>query len=309
MLRLETREQLEELYQLQIQESLTLEYKASDAIRRTEGSKDELARDVSALANAAGGQIVYGMTEQDHAPAGLDAGLDRASFPGLWFEQVLQAKISPTIEGLAIREIPLEENRIAVVITVPPAGARAPHQASDGRYYRRRNFQRTHMEDYEVREAMRRHVQPEPFLEIGFDPDPALILWDAPETHSNPIQLIMRVGNRSREPALYTHIGVYIDADMVLTKKGTNESHNTRLSDGTAVNAIFFKLVVPYSFPLFKERMFTLGDGTMIAIAPNHRDTDLRYPIMYELSTPGYSFSRSGAFLKQNDRLRLVWAP
>ena len=136
MLILETHAQLEQLHRLQTGESLTLEYKASDAIANTELSKDELVRDVSAFANAAGGQIVYGMTERNHAPTGLDAGIDSKRFPGLWFEQVLQSKVSPAIENLTIREIPLGNDRIAVVINIPAAGSRAPHQASDGRYYR-----------------------------------------------------------------------------------------------------------------------------------------------------------------------------
>jgi predicted HTH transcriptional regulator len=190
MLTLERREHLDQLHELQVGESLTLEYKASDAISNAPSAKVELARDVSAFANAAGGQIVYGMTEADHLPAGLDGGLERARFPGLWFEQVLQAHVSPAIEGLVLREIELGEGRIAAVITVPPAGARAPHQVSDGRYYRRRNFQRTHMEDYEVREAMRRHVQPEPYVTIALEAEPTPVVWPQPE----PIRLPFRSG-------------------------------------------------------------------------------------------------------------------
>jgi predicted HTH transcriptional regulator len=44
--------------------------------------KLEMARDVSAFANADGGQIVYGMKEnKDHEPEGLDVGLDPREYP------------------------------------------------------------------------------------------------------------------------------------------------------------------------------------------------------------------------------------
>ena len=55
-----------------------------------------------AFANAAGGQIIYGMKEnKDHLPDGLDAGIDPAEFPGIWFEHVIQQNASPQIDGLS----------------------------------------------------------------------------------------------------------------------------------------------------------------------------------------------------------------
>ena len=122
-----------------IKESLTLEYKGSGAVGKTDSKKDELAKDASAFANAAGGQIVYGMTERDNLPSWLDAGLDPKEFPGIWFEQVIQQNVTPQIEGLRIHEVSLDpqHTRVAVVVTIQPAQSRAPHQVKDGRYYRR----------------------------------------------------------------------------------------------------------------------------------------------------------------------------
>ena len=83
MLKLQTRAELEALHSGLIKESLTLEYKASGAVGKTDSKKEEIAKDASAFANAAGGQIVYGMTEQDNLPTGLDSGLDPKEFPGI----------------------------------------------------------------------------------------------------------------------------------------------------------------------------------------------------------------------------------
>ena len=124
-----------------------------------------MARDVCAFANADGGQIVYGMIEHNHEPAGLDNGLTGSIYPEIWFEQVLQQHITPPIPGLRIRHVPLKKPMVAVVIDVPATKA-DPHQVSDGRYYRRHNFNRLFMEHYEVRDAMRRSVDPDLILEF-----------------------------------------------------------------------------------------------------------------------------------------------
>jgi predicted HTH transcriptional regulator len=50
-----------------------------------------MARDISAFANADGGQVIYGMRENnDHEPDGLDEGLHPREYPEIWFEQILQ---------------------------------------------------------------------------------------------------------------------------------------------------------------------------------------------------------------------------
>jgi predicted HTH transcriptional regulator len=82
MLKLDTETELEALHTSNVKEGLHLEYKASGAIdKRDDSKKLEMARDVSAFANADGGQVVYGMTEKDHEPAGLDQGIDAKAYP------------------------------------------------------------------------------------------------------------------------------------------------------------------------------------------------------------------------------------
>jgi predicted HTH transcriptional regulator len=59
-----------------VQESLTLDYKKSDALGKADRKKIELSKDVSAFANSAGGVILYGMEEDQHYPTKPDEGLD-----------------------------------------------------------------------------------------------------------------------------------------------------------------------------------------------------------------------------------------
>jgi predicted HTH transcriptional regulator len=167
MLKLTTKDELDALHVGNIKESISLEYKASAAIdKKDDNKKVEMARDVSAFANADGGQIVYGMSERDHEPAGLDSGVDGKAYPEIWFEQVLQQPITPSIPGLRIQHVTLAKPMVAVVIEVPATKA-DPHQVSDGYYYRRHNYNRLKMEHYEVRDSMRRAVDPS--LVIDFD--------------------------------------------------------------------------------------------------------------------------------------------
>lgn len=158
-----TERDLQELIRDQVTESLTLDYKASSALQRTDGKKTELCKDVSAFANSAGGLLVYGIVEDGHVPTHIDDGLDPNEISKEWIEHVLNSRISRRIDGLQIHPIPLTQHRpgrFAYVVSVP-ASPRAPHMASDHRFYKRFNFESVPMEEYEVRDVSRRLVEPE----------------------------------------------------------------------------------------------------------------------------------------------------
>jgi hypothetical protein len=66
------------------------------------------------------------------------------------------------VDQIIIRQISLSsknENAVAYVLEISQATSRAPHQAFDHRYYKRFNFESTPMEDYEVRDLMRRSIE------------------------------------------------------------------------------------------------------------------------------------------------------
>lgn len=163
MMHLTTQSDLENLISAQIEESLNLDYKASESISKSEGKKKEITKDVSALANAAGGQIVYGIREHQepdkaHLPEAIDP-INRKEFPKEWLEHIIN-NIRPRIDGMEITSIQLDSGSddVAYVVTVPPS--HTAHQATDFRYYKRFNFESTPMYDYEVRDVMARAVHP-----------------------------------------------------------------------------------------------------------------------------------------------------
>jgi predicted HTH transcriptional regulator len=222
MLKLETKADLERLYHNKIQESFTLDYKDSRALKKQDAQRNELCKDVSAFANSAGGQIIYGMTEKDQEPKGLDSGVPNNEITREWIEQVINSNVEPRIDGLVITPIPFDDSNTGYVLTIPQAVVRAPHQAHDHKYYKRQNFQSVPMEDYEIRDAFRRSTNAEPFVSISFVGGRTKIdveLEDGAE-HSKPIELKGIIGNASSQPAYYSVFTLYLDDRFIGVSAG-----------------------------------------------------------------------------------------
>jgi len=133
-----TESRLQNFITSEIEESLMLEYKAAEALDRADYKKKEITKDVSAMANSAGGIIIYGIAENQredkrHLPGSISP-VDRTRFPREWLEQIIQA-IRPRIDGILIHSVKLEsgENDVAYVVEIPQGNT--AHQASDHRYY------------------------------------------------------------------------------------------------------------------------------------------------------------------------------
>lgn len=150
-------DQVEQYTSQGIEESLNLDYKAADALEKTEKKKNEIRKDVSAMANSDGGIIIYGLTEDTdnkHLPGKIDP-IDRNTIPKEWLEQVI-SNIRPKIEGVIIHPVTINDSKTDVVYVVEILRSHTAHQASDKRYYKRFNFQSVPMEDYEIRDVMGR---------------------------------------------------------------------------------------------------------------------------------------------------------
>jgi hypothetical protein len=153
MLKLASKADLQRLVDDGILESLTLEYKQSLSLAKNNRVRDELCKNVSAFANSAGGQIIYGISEQNQKPQALDSGVPNNKITKQWIEQTIDSHVQPRIEGLIITSIPFDADHTGYVITIPKASARTPHQAPDKKYYKRQNLQTVPMEGYEIRNA------------------------------------------------------------------------------------------------------------------------------------------------------------
>lgn len=112
----------------QIPESVDLDWK-KDFYQGTDAGKKELAKDVSAMANTAGGMVVIGVHDgnQDYAHH-LDP-VDPVPGRGEeWIRSVLANWIQPVVPNVGVRVVKsaTKEGKIYWVLTVPPS-PQAPH--------------------------------------------------------------------------------------------------------------------------------------------------------------------------------------
>lgn len=142
-------------------ESSSLEYKAAPAISNAK----EIAKDVSAMANGAGGIIIYGLTEKDNKPGQMDP-IKEKKFSREYLDQVIGLGIKPPIK-FKIEPIPLGGGHIYAVHI--EAGETAHMALEQYRYYRRYNFIAVPMEDYEIRDVMNRSTHPKLKLTFRID--------------------------------------------------------------------------------------------------------------------------------------------
>ena len=146
----------------QVEESLTLDYKAADSLQSTDPKKREITKDISAMANSAGGLIIYGVREyadeaRKHFPERIDP-VDRTVFSKETLEHVVN-NIRPKIDVI-IHPVPVPDNATGVIYIVEIPQSHTAHQALNNKYYKRHNFESVAMEDYEIRDIMFRARSP-----------------------------------------------------------------------------------------------------------------------------------------------------
>lgn len=159
-----TESRIKNFIESEIEESLTLEYKSAEALGKSDLQKQEITKDVSAMANSAGGLLIYGLrefaeAEKRHLPERI-VPVDRTQFSREWLEQIINS-IKPRIDGIIIHSIQLSsgENDVVYLVEIPQSNT--AHQANNHRYYKRFNFQSVPMEDYEIRDVIFREQMPD----------------------------------------------------------------------------------------------------------------------------------------------------
>lgn len=221
----------------EIEESLTLEYKSAEALDRNETKKKEITKDVSAMANSAGGILIYGISEYSqadkrHLPERITP-VNRTEFPREWVEQIIQA-IRPRIDGISIYSVNLSsgENDTAYIIEIPQS--HTAHQASDNRYYKRFNFQSVPMEDYEVRDVMFREQTPDIVLnflvEVTSESHSYKVGPEIPK--SFPFEIVnynLIVQARNNGSAFAQYVACFLDVPVKILK---NIENKMNLKDG-----------------------------------------------------------------------------
>jgi len=151
-----------------IEESGGLEYKAAGALGTQNDKTEEITKDVSSFANAAGGIIIYGIREfkedaKKHLPEKIDP-IDRREFSKEWLEHII-GTIQPRPK-FTVQPVQLSSAIHDAVYVVEIPQSDTAHQARDGRYYQRQNFERIILRDFQIRDVMRRKTTPTVKTEI-----------------------------------------------------------------------------------------------------------------------------------------------
>lgn len=167
MMKFSTIEDLQSLIDNEIEESTVLEYKRSFRFdkenKENQKWRMELAKDVSAMANAIGGTIIYGIDEneisKDHKVASELVPIPYKEMSKERLSQILSSNIQPIIDNIEIRIIHNDANSGFFIVQIPQSNT-AHQNRIDHRYYKRRNATVESMEDYEIRDVMNRSKHP-----------------------------------------------------------------------------------------------------------------------------------------------------
>ncbi|SHN73794.1 AlbA family DNA-binding domain-containing protein [Bradyrhizobium erythrophlei] len=310
MLLLKTRADLERLVEEGLQESLTLEYKASSALQKTSEARAELVKDVTAFANSAGGQIIYGISERKGGiPQGIDAGVDAKTFSPEWLGQVIETNSAPRIQGLQIETIVLSQGNptlVAYVLSIPAAVTFAPHQNSiDMKYYRRFESRSVPMHDYEIRDVLRRGKSPE--LSVNF-----LFADGGGKTkdhrHADEvIEIEAAMQNLSPEPALYSLFEFYFQSELIIVETGAFRKIDPNLIlEPFALHRLQKSFITPPDFPMLKGSSVTVGPPRIaIRIPRDYFGKPHYFAIGYSASTVGFSQVKYAGLLMNEGALTI----
>jgi predicted HTH transcriptional regulator len=123
-----TYEQIAALTVKQVREDADLDFKGSNAYIADNDGPEELAKDVSGLANARGGLIIIGIGEDDQACAKTVAPVETTGKIKDQMEQILRSRIVPWLNGTEIRpvECPAAPGTGFYLISIPRSPL-APH--------------------------------------------------------------------------------------------------------------------------------------------------------------------------------------
>lgn len=152
---------VESLVATGVQESLYLELKRGDALSLQNRQKSEMVKDVTALAHASGGHLIYGVEEEliDGIPAAArfhpitDRKLNKE-----WVTSVIADNTSPSFTAFDVFEFAVDGGRLLVLKV---AEASTAHQnLLDHRYHQRINTVSRVMADFQIRDLMSRRSSP-----------------------------------------------------------------------------------------------------------------------------------------------------
>ena len=137
-----------------ISEIKTLEFKQS-LPGNSDGDKKEFLADVSSFANAAGGDLLYGIKETAGVASEVSGTVADVDSEILRLENIIRDGISPRIPGVSTRSIPITGKAPVVLIRIPRSWAQ-PHMVKVGgssKFFSRNSAGKYQLDVDEIRAA------------------------------------------------------------------------------------------------------------------------------------------------------------
>ncbi len=227
-----TKEDLQRLIDNEVEESTILEYKSSFAVQNPKW-REELAKDISAMANSNGGTIVFGIKQKDigngNAIAHRLTPIPSSEMTKDKLSQLLSSNIQPIINNLEITYISESQEGGYFIVEIPQSNTAHQNRLTHI-YYKRRNATVEAMEDYEIRDIMNRNKTPIINLEFRLIKTTVNVIEKnynffptrgIQENKSQRIdyKLKYRPFNNGQILAKYINYFVYIPSDIVVDKE------------------------------------------------------------------------------------------
>lgn len=149
---------LQRLVDDKVQERDTVEYKR-DMYGKLDSDKREMLKDITSIANHRGGYLLIGIDEDDEGIPTNVLGIESGNHDERIRSSCLD-NIDKRIVGLEIRDIPLVNGRVVIVVSVPES-INAPHMITHqgvNQFWRRHGRQKDKMTIDEIGEAFDRRL-------------------------------------------------------------------------------------------------------------------------------------------------------
>lgn len=185
-----------------IRESETLEYKLATS-RFSNKEKNEIAKDVTAMANSSGGIIVYGVST-DRRDKTLPRSREKIDPINIeTFDRVVNTQTASPIKGIQKKVVPAN-NPESMVVFVPQSDE-PPHQCLvDKKYYRRSLGESIPMEHYLIELYFGRRLGPVLSLEVDLvKPVPLDKIEYEENGFSKPLDLRLFIKNSGQRVGRY----------------------------------------------------------------------------------------------------------
>ena len=292
-------------------EGTSLEFKDSRALSKEDAKVADLCINVSALANSAGGQIIFGINEnkKNKGPLIVDDGVEDPTITREWIGQILNSRIQPRLSRYTIDQIDMGNGKLGFSIGVPQSHS-GPHQAPDKRYYKRFALEVRPMEDYEIKDVLGRAMHPDLWVDFAFtDGERTELEFNIREEISRSVRIIGTIKNRSAQPAYHSlfRLGVSASLDFNTMKPPWTIHQTEETTEYGKITWTTQRTSSPPDLPIFKEVDQPLdGHGVNLRFHSRTMDQGHRWPLLIEISAPGFSSLEAWFIQQQGPSLRLL---